>query len=119
YSFEQGGVHDQFGRAVDFPGQILEADIMFNPQAPFSTSAITPEDKTDLQSVATHEIGHFLGMDHTSLLSSVMFPTVTDGTSYARVLSADDIAGVSTIYPSATFAAKGTLSGVVRTTSNA
>jgi hypothetical protein len=119
YSFDHGGVHDEFGRTVDFPGQTLEADIMFNPLAQFSTSPVTPADKTDLQSVVTHEIGHFLGLDHTSLLSSVMFPSVTDGTSYARVLSADDIAGVSTIYPSAAFAAKGTLSGVVRTTANA
>ncbi len=118
YSFDQGGVVDEFGRAIDFPGQIVEADIMFNPSTQFSIDAATPANRIDLQSVATHEIGHFLGLDHTSLLSSVMFPTLTDGASYARTLSADDIAGISTIYPSASFATKGSLTGTVRTTGN-
>jgi hypothetical protein len=66
-----------------------------------------------------HEIGHLLGLDHTTLLSATMFPTLTAGTAYARVLSTDDISGVSTIYPQPAFANKGTLSGTVRTTSNA
>ncbi len=119
YSFDQGGVVDDFGRAIEFPGQIIEADIMFNPAVQFSTSPTTPGDRIDFQSVAIHEIGHFLGLDHTSLLSSVMFPSLTSGANYARTLTADDIAGVSTIYPSAAFALKGTLTGTVRTTVNA
>lgn len=120
YSFNVGGpdVVDDFGRVIEFPGQIIEADILFNPTIQFSTSLVTPANRIDLQSVATHEIGHFLGLDHTSLLSSVMFPSLTDGANYARTLTVDDIAGVSSIYPSAAFAAKGTLTGTVRTTGN-
>jgi hypothetical protein len=118
YSFDQGGVTDQFDRPVDFAGQILEADIMFNPATQFSTSAATAADKIDLQAVATHEVGHFLGLDHTSMLSATMFPYLILGTSSARVLSNDDIAGASLLYPSAAFSSKGTLSGTVRTTAN-
>ena len=33
-------------------------------------------------------------------------------------MSADEIAGISTIYPTASFSAKGTISGTVRTTAN-
>ena len=117
YSFNQTGV-EQFGRSIDFPGQILEADIMFNPTVQFSTNTPTPSGLIDLQSVATHEIGHFLGMDHTGSLASTMFPYLTGGETYARALSTDDIAGVSTIYPTAAFSAKGTISGTVRTTGN-
>jgi Matrixin/Carboxypeptidase regulatory-like domain len=119
YFFDQGGVVDEFNRPIDFAGQILEADIFFNPEVQFSTSATTPPDKIDLQSVATHEVGHLLGLDHSSILSATMFPFMTNGTTYARVLSTDDIAGVSTIYPTASFASKGTLTGTVRTTANA
>ena len=106
-------------RIANFAGQIIEADIQFNPSIPFSTDSVTPLDKYDLQSVATHEVGHLLGLDHTTALSSVMFWTLTSGANYARVLSADDIAGISTIYPSAAFSSKGTISGTVRTTGNA
>jgi len=118
FTIDQGGVVDQFDRPVDFPGQIMEADIMFNPSTQFSTNATTPATLFDLQSVAIHEIGHLLGLDHTNLVSSVMFPTLIAGVNYARTLTTDDIAGISTIYPSAAFNAKGTLSGTVRTTSN-
>src|SRR6185369_16683460 len=31
FSFDQGGVIDQYDRPVDFAGQILEADMQFNP----------------------------------------------------------------------------------------
>jgi hypothetical protein len=115
----EGGSVDQFNRPIDFAGQIMEADIVFNPSTPFSTNTVTPTDRIDLQSVATHEIGHLLGLDHTTLLSSVMFPTVFAGVNFPRTLSTDDMAGVSTVYPSGQFGSKGTLSGTVRTTSNA
>ncbi len=118
FSFNQGGVVDEFSRPVDFAGQIMEADIMFNPGVAFSTEALTPADKIDLQSVATHEIGHLLGLDHATILSATMFPTVVAGVMTPRVLSTDDMAGVSTLYPQASFSSKGTLSGTVRTTAN-
>ena len=119
FAATEGGFVDQFNRPVDFAGQIMDADIVFNPSIQFSTESVTPSDKIDLQSVATHEIGHLLGLDHTTLLSSVMFPTVTTGVNFPRALSLDDMAGISTIYPNGAFGAKGTISGTVRTTSNA
>jgi hypothetical protein len=118
FTFDSPGGVDQFGRPIQFAGQIMEVDIAFNPQESFTTNETTVSDRTDLQSVATHEIGHLLGLDHTTLLSSTMFPTISEGVNYPKVLSTDDMIGVSTIYPSAAFAAKGTLSGTVRSTSN-
>ncbi len=60
-----------------------------------------------------HELGHALGLQHT-LTSAVMSTSATRSTTKADPLAADDIAGISTLYPSAGFAAKtGTISGRV------
>jgi len=119
-SFDVGGagVIDEFGRNVEFPGQIMEADIMFNPQELFSTNPTTPTERYDLESVAVHEIGHLLGLDHTSIVGSTMFPTIGAGLNYAKTLSTDDTAGVSSIYPSSSFNSKGSISGTIRTMTN-
>jgi hypothetical protein len=60
-------------------GQILDADIYFNPSdslVTFATpAAIGAHPKSyDLQSILTHEIGHFLGFSHSAIWSSMMFP---------------------------------------------
>jgi predicted Zn-dependent protease len=100
-------------------GEILDADILFNPGIDFSLDATTPSDKYDFESVLTHEVGHLLGLDHSAILSATMFPRVGVGISAPRVLSSDDIAGISSIYPNSTFLSKGSISGTVRLTSNA
>ncbi len=119
YSFSSTGF-DQFGRKVEFPGQIVEADIIFNPAALFSLDEVTPSDRYDLQSVATHEIGHLLGLDHTALSSSVMFPTLARKVNYGKVLSAEDRIAVSKLYPTGTFfSSRGGVSGAVKISAGA
>lgn len=49
-----------------------------------------------------HEFGHALGLQH-SFASSVMSQIVTRGTTKAKALGADDIAGVSWLYPARAF----------------
>lgn len=100
-------------------GTVLDADIIFDPTVNFSTDSTTPASQYDLQTVATHEVGHMLGLDHSTILSATMFPRVGPGVSAPRVLSSDDIAGVSSIYPNASYLTKGSISGTVRLTSNA
>ncbi len=74
-----------------------EADIAFNTTFDFSTSAELG--KYDIQGVLTHEIGHFLGLDHAPLISSVMVPFAITSQLDQRTLSYDDIAGVMEIFP--------------------
>jgi hypothetical protein len=120
FYFDDGGpgLVDPLGRPVSFAGQIVEADMAFSPSYAFTTSPTVAPNQTDLQSIATHEAGHFLGMDHASNTSSTMFWNSVPGYSYQRNLTSDDIAGISTLYPPASFASQGTLNGTVRTTSN-
>src|SRR5438552_15215901 len=74
-----------------------EADIIFNPAFQYSTSG--EENKFDIQSVLTHEIGHVLGLDHSALVSSVMVPFAAVSQLDQRTLAYDDIAGAVEMYP--------------------
>src|SRR5262245_1710941 len=92
---------------------IDEADIVFNPSLQFSTSA--EENKFDIQSVLTHEIGHLLGLDHSGMVSSVMVPFGVPSQLDQRTLAYDDIAGITEIYPKPSASVGvGQIRGVVR-----
>ena len=96
------------------PAIVFDADIAFNPNVEFSTSTPPLANDIDLQSVATHEFGHALGLDHSGIAHAVMFPAGDTGESQQRILSTDDLIGISFLYPSSTFASyMGTISGQV------
>ena len=88
--------------------EIIDADIVFNPSYenhPTTPFAILPEGDTisddyDIQSVATHEIGHVLGMIHSGVYEATMFFMLDYGTE-GRDLEPDDIAWASHRYPTA------------------
>ena len=96
-------------------GQILDADIYFNPSDPqvrFATPAAlasaTPA-AYDLESLLTHEFGHFLGFSHSAVWRAMMYPfasapgTITGMRPTAQQpdaqLSDDDRTGLRVLYP--------------------
>ena len=96
--------------------RIQEADIAFNRSSAFSNAFSTSGDpaKYDVQAIITHEIGHFLGLDHSAVLSSVMTPYGAVGQLDQRTLSYDDIAGVAAIYPqNSNFSALSVIAGTI------
>ncbi len=52
----------------------------------------------DIETVALHEIGHILGLMHTSVVGAVMFPTVSPNLTLTS-LQPDDISGIRSLYP--------------------
>jgi hypothetical protein len=97
------------------PGQILDADIYFNPgdsNTTFATpQALSAHPKSyDLESILTHELGHFLGFSHSAIWSAMMFPYAhMPGTFSAprpsslqpdAPLGDDDRTGLRVLYPS-------------------
>ncbi|XP_054782160.1 metalloendoproteinase 4-MMP [Prosopis cineraria] len=53
----------------------------------------------DLESVATHEIGHLLGLSHSTVKEAVMYPSLKPRDKRAE-LNLDDIKGVQSLYGS-------------------
>jgi hypothetical protein len=83
-------------------GEIYDADMEINSsQRNLSVSDQVPANGFDLASVITHEAGHFLGLAHATDNRSTMFASYKPGTIALRSLSADDVAGLCAIYPSA------------------
>jgi len=115
----------------DETGELIEADIFFNSTFEWSTAAAGDPDRFDLESVAVHEIGHFLGLGHSAIgeteirpeggrrvlgSGAVMFPiSLGRGSIVDRELQPDDVAGVSDLYPDGNFEnATGGVRGRVR-----
>jgi predicted Zn-dependent protease len=98
----------------DLTGELLASDIFVNTAFDWSVSATGESARFDLQSVATHEIGHLFGLGHSQLgetaigatggrgviaKRAVMFPIAYPRGNIAdRALQADDIAGIGDIY---------------------
>lgn len=108
------------GFVVDtLTGGIVESDVFLNSAFPWSTAPSGDPARFDLQSVATHEIGHFIGLGHSAIgetevrpeggrrvlsTGAVMFPiSFGRGVTLDRELQPDDIAGVSDLYPDGSF----------------
>ena len=108
-------------------GQILDADIYFNPsdsRTAFATpqALAAPPTAYDFESVLTHELGHFLGISHSAVWSAMMFPFAPVPGTFSGMrpttqqpdapLGGDDRTGLRVLYPDpAHVVHKGLISG--------
>jgi hypothetical protein len=92
-----GSVHAHAAFPPSCSGSTLPKPIHFD--ATETTWAIgAVRGAMDVESVALHEIGHILGLAHSTVAGAVMGP-FSSTNSTERVLADDDIAGVHQLYP--------------------
>lgn len=76
-------------------GVLLEVDVTFNAVT-VTWSTDLRSRRADVETVALHEFGHLLGLDHTNDRDAVMYPSIVDRV--RRDLHPDDLAGVRALY---------------------
>ncbi len=88
----------RFKTQVLGPKSIAQADIVINQGVSFNVYDGRlfqfATDGLDMKRIAVHELGHVLGLEHSSLSQSIMAPNIGD----VFQLQADDIAGVEKLY---------------------
>lgn len=80
--------------------QIVESDVLFNTRFNWGDAASNSA-AMDLQNIATHELGHSVGLDDiysTSCSSVTMYGYSTEGEIQKRTLEQADILGLQKIY---------------------
>ena len=81
-------------------GSLLDSDIVFwDGGFKFFTGSAGCASGAYIEDVATHELGHALGLGHSSASDATMYPNYTLCTTSGRTLAADDIAGAKALYP--------------------
>jgi hypothetical protein len=79
-------------------GAIYDADVEINA---FGMELTTDDEVVvdDLLSIATHEVGHFFGLDHTLVAEATMSVDYQTGDTSLRTLEADDVLAMCALFP--------------------
>jgi hypothetical protein len=81
----------------DESGEIFDADIEINHA--YNNFTISEENvEYDLESIVTHEVGHFIGLDHSLDAAATMNATYEKGSTELRSLEPDDVEGACAAY---------------------
>jgi len=79
---------------------LIDADVVFwDGGFTFFTGTSGCSGGAYIEDVATHELGHALGLSHSNVSDATMYPSISYCSQEFRTLAADDIAGVQSLYP--------------------
>lgn len=79
-------------------GALLDTDIVFNANRRWSAGGDPGAREVDLLDVATHEIGHLLGLDHSEDTEATMYSIGPMGSTGRRSLHTDDLEALTAAY---------------------
>lgn len=80
-------------------GIILEADVVFNLRYAFGEAGASCSDAWDLGAVATHETGHFFGLDEDMTeQTTTMWIRTNACDAHKRSLTSSDVASIEAVY---------------------
>lgn len=117
---EKDDIRGRFGltyRAFFGDYSVVESDIVFNGVDHKWFTAFNQHEQTaiNVEAIALHEIGHLIGMEHSTLGSSTMVFEARRGLNSQLDLSADDMAFVQSFYPEGNFLSTvGTIRGQIK-----
>jgi predicted Zn-dependent protease len=79
---------------------IDDADIYTNTKFSYTSSRETDgcSGEYDIDGIMTHEVGHVIGLGHSSVSGATMYPSVSACNFNNRTLESDDIAGKNDLY---------------------
>ncbi len=79
--------------------RIYDADIVTNPSLNFASAGeACSGSEYRIEGVMVHEVGHLLGLGHTSVSGATMFPSVSACNNNPASTEADDEAGINDLY---------------------
>ena len=79
---------------------IFDADVYTNTKYNFTSSKETDgcSGEFDIDGIMVHEVGHVIGLGHTTVVGATMYPSVSSCNFNNRTLEADDIAAKNDLY---------------------
>lgn len=100
-------------------GSLLDSDIIFwDGGFKFYTGTAgctTTTASIYIEDVATHELGHALGLSHSSVSDATMYPSTAYCSQSNRTLASDDVAAIRSLYGTTAIVAPNTAPSVVIT----
>lgn len=79
--------------------RIYDADVYTNTSIPFYSSRESGcSSEYDINGVMVHEVGHVIGIGHSSVAGATMYPSVSACNTSPRSLASDDIAARDNLY---------------------
>jgi Matrixin len=79
--------------------RIYDADVYTNTSIQmYSSRESGCSSEYDIDGIMVHEVGHVIGLGHSSVAGATMYPSISACNTSARTLAADDIAGRDDLY---------------------
>ena len=79
--------------------RIYDADVYTNTAQPlYSSGESGCSGEYDINGIMTHEVGHVIGIGHSSVSGATMYPSISACNTSARTLASDDIAARDDLY---------------------